>query len=69
MVIKQRNQSLWDVFIGDGWDNFLSVRLNHKERKAEVFFAEPHVDATPKLLELIYFKIKKQIANERKQNG
>jgi hypothetical protein len=65
MFIKQRNSETYDVFIGDGWDNHLSVTLAHSERKAVPVTAAPHLDATPKLLELIYFKIKKQQNEER----
>ncbi len=56
----------FDVFIGNAWDNWLRVNLDHSHRRASVVRVAEHVEVTPKLLELIYFKIKKlQIAERR----
>jgi hypothetical protein len=69
MYIKQVNSKEYDVFIGSGWENHLRVTLAHSERKAVPVTVENHVEVTPKLLELIYYKIKKQQAYDNRNKS
>jgi hypothetical protein len=63
------NDNEFDVFIGNGWENWLRVTLDHSKRQAAVEgFLASHVEVTPKLLELIYYKCKKFQVAERRAN-
>ena len=53
----------YDIFLGKGWENWIRVFVTPQRRVNVVKKAE-HVDPTPKLLELIFYKIRKQEARE-----
>ena len=61
MYIKTLEQNKFDVFLGNGWLNW--VRVQVKGNQVEVLNKSEHVDVTPKLQELIYFKIRKYQRN------
>ena len=62
MYIKSLGEeNKFDVFLGNGWLNFLRVQV--QGNKIEVLSKADHVDVTDKLKELVFFKIKRYQRN------
>lgn len=56
MEIKQLyEENEFDVFLGLGWNNWLRVRTN-RDKTVDVLGKSEHINVTPKLLELIWYK-------------
>ena len=59
MEIKQLfEENEFDVFLGRGWENWLRIKVG-RNKNVEVLMKADHVDPTPKLLELIYWKTRR----------
>ena len=60
MYLKSLDEdNVFDVFLGNGWTNWLRVKVLSNTNKVEVVKKADHVDVTDKLRELIYFKIRR----------
>ena len=51
----------YDVFLGEGWLNWVRVRALPRNRTVEVLGKADHVNVTDKLKELIFFKTRKAV--------
>jgi hypothetical protein len=49
----------FDIFLGNGWSNWLRVQVGNSVRDTKVLSKAEHVEPSDKLKELIYFKVRK----------
>lgn len=58
MLIKPLYEpNRYDIFLGTGWENWM--RVNVKSSEVEVINKSDNVEVTKKLLELIFYKIRR----------
>jgi len=70
MEIKKLDlHNQYDVFVGDGWENWLRVQIDNRAPSVEVLKSSDDVEVTPELMQFIFFKIKKNEKRGRKVHG
>lgn len=49
----------FDVFLGNGWTNWLRVQIGSSYKEVKVLDKAEHIEPSEKLKELIFFKVKR----------
>lgn len=58
MLIKPLDEvNKYDIFLGKGWENW--VRVHVKSDEVEIMNKSPSVEITKKLLDLIFYKVRR----------